>query len=59
MRISQPSEEIKRKYLQFVFSGPNGYLTDHRNAWITVMDDLTENIVRRLELRKKYVIEKY
>lgn len=57
MRITQPSEEIKRKYLQFVFSGPNGYLTDHRNAWITVMDDLTENIVRRLELRKNMLLK--
>ena len=56
MKILQLSEEVKKKYFFFLFNRHNDYLTNYRNGWITVMDILSENNIKRLELIKKNLI---
>ncbi|HEY0222513.1 MAG TPA: glycosyltransferase family 2 protein [Lactovum miscens] len=58
-KIIVQSDEQQRKFFHYIYNRPNNYLSRRRDNWVTIIDDLTENIIRRIEFKKNDIINKF
>lgn len=57
IKIKELDEETRRNYFQYIYDRPNTYLTDARDTWVTIWDDLLENFIQRIHFRKNRITQ--
>ena len=57
IKIKELDEETRRNYFQYIYDRPNTYLTDVRDTWVTIWDDLLENFIQRIHFRKNRITQ--